>query len=65
MSKKEDKVKSIVSILLKHESTLSDGYEYYCGALDGRFESQISNEMVIKRVKKHLSKIAKEILSKV
>ena len=65
MSKKEDKVKSIVSILLKHESTLSDGYQYYSGALKGCFESQISNEMVIKRVKKHLSKIAKEILSKV
>ena len=61
----KEKLKVIVDILLKHESTLSDGYEYYSGALDGRFESQISNEMVIKRVKKHLSKIAKEILSKV
>ena len=64
MNEKE-KIKVIVGILLEYESTLSDGYEYYSGALDGRFESQISNEMVIKRIEKHLSKIAKEILLRV
>jgi len=65
MSKEEDKVKSIVSILLEHEETLSDGYEYYCGAFNGCFESQMSNKEVRERVEEHLSKIAKEILSKV
>jgi len=57
MNEKE-KIKVIVDVLLEHEETLSDGYQYYCGALDGRDE-------VNKRVEEHLSKIAKEMLSKV
>ena len=55
---KKEKIKVIVDILLKHERTLSDGYEYYSGALDGR-------KGVTERVEKYLSKIAKEILSKI